>query len=70
MRALRLSLALAVLSLACGGSSSTWTCNWMCNSTGQSGSHTYPSGGSDPTDQCTAAYGASCNSFTCSCHEN
>ena len=70
MRALRLSLALAMLTLACGGSGSTWTCNWTCNSTGQSGSHTYPSRSSDPSDQCDADYGSGCTSFTCQCTEN
>jgi len=70
MRALPLSLVLALLSLACGGSGSTWTCNWKCNSTGQSGSRTYPSAKSDPTDQCNADFGSGCNDFTCNCTEN
>jgi len=70
MRALPLSLVLIVLSLACGGSGSTWTCNWSCSSNGTSGSHTYPSGRSDPTDQCAADFGSACSSFSCHCTEN
>jgi hypothetical protein len=60
-------LALVVLSVAlasCG--SKDWSCTWSCNSTGQSGSHTYPNG-PDPTTQCEADFGVGCNDFTCNC---
>jgi hypothetical protein len=55
-----------LLLVGCGGSGGSWSCNWNCNATGTSGSHTYP-GGPDPTNQCAIDYGSSCGSFSCSC---
>jgi hypothetical protein len=68
LRALQIAVAsLGLLLSSCGGSN-TWSCTWRCNSTGASGSHSYPDG-PDPTPQCEMDYGTGCNDFSCGCHQ-
>jgi hypothetical protein len=57
---------LVLLVVGCGGGGGSWTCNWQCTTNDTHGTKTYPAG-PDPTDQCTADFGISCNSFSCSC---
>ena len=57
-------MALACGLLACGSSGGgSWTCTWHCVTDGTSGTATYPSGTSNPTQQCTTDHGTGCNNF-------
>jgi hypothetical protein len=67
LRILQLAVVtLAVALTSCGGKD--WSCTWHCNSSGQSGSHTYPNG-PDPTPQCETDFGSACNDFSCACSQ-
>ncbi|HET6982144.1 MAG TPA: hypothetical protein VFI53_08385 [Myxococcaceae bacterium] len=66
LRTFQLAVVVFAVALASCGGSKGWSCSWQCNSSGQSGSHTYPDG-PDPTSQCEADFGSACNDFTCRC---
>jgi len=59
------AVALGLALVGCGGNKS-WSCNWQCTSNETSGTHAY-SDGPDPTSQCEADFGSTCNDFSCSC---
>ena len=67
-------MALAFGLLACGSSDSngggSWTCTWHCVADGTSGTANYPSGTSNPTQQCQTDHGTGCNNFNCGCNQN
>jgi hypothetical protein len=65
-------MALACGLLACGssGSGGNWTCHWNCVTDSTSGTATYPSGTSNPTQQCAADHGTGCSNFNCGCNQN
>lgn len=66
----------ALIALVCGlvscGSNGggSWSCHWQCHSNESSGTVTYPSGTSNPTQQCTTDKGSGCNDFECGCNQN
>lgn len=68
LRIFQLAVVVLGVALASCGGSKDWSCSWQCNSSGQSGSHTYPDG-PDPTAQCESDFGSACNDFTCRCNQ-
>jgi hypothetical protein len=42
----------------------------MALTVGLSGSATYPSGTSNPTQRCTTDHGTGCSNFSCGCNQN
>ena len=67
-RAVQVVLALLGLALSSCGGSKSWSCSWLCNSNMTSGTHTYPDG-TEPTSQCEADFGSTCNDFSCTCKQ-
>ena len=61
-------IALTPALASCG--SKSWTCAWQCSSNVISGTATYPSGTSNPTQQCTTDHGTGCSNFNCGCNQN